>query len=454
MDDILGLQEVAGVHRTGPRYEWTILSLCLVCLQLLSSQAYSSGAILSCQPLGDESTDSVVFLGFEDTLTTQYTTSSVFPSDDWQVTTPEEQGMNGTILDEMIQQIAGEDYLIDSVVISRNGYLVLEHYPNPLYDADNLHSIYSVTKSITSALVGIAKDQGLIESIDQRVLDFFPERTIQNLDGRKENMTIKHLLTMTSGFQWDEWDVDYTHPDNDYYQLWYELDPIQFMLDLPMVAEPGDEWVYCSGASHLLSAIINKTSGMSTLEFAQEYLFSPIGINHFYWSYDNNGLHYGGHGLNLGPRDMARFGLLYLNNGSWNGQQIISPDWISASTNTSVFLSSDVGYAFQWWTYPEANIARAAGYRGQKIYVIPDYDLVVVFTASISNGPNPQDSWIFEYIFPSILQYTELPETTETTGTNGGTTLSEPNYLLAVASVGLAVPLALVLLILHRKRKS
>jgi len=318
--------------------------------------------------------------------------------------------MNSTLLNEMMEYIDENGFAIESVIMVRNGYIVLEEYPSPVYDQDRLHELYSVTKSFTSALVGIAIHRGFIEGIDQKVLDFFPERTVANLDPRKHSMTLEHLLTMTAGLEWDEWTYPYmdsqgvSDPRNTYIHMMLSADSVQFVLDRPMAYDPGTHWVYNSGASHLLSAIIEQASKYPALDFAREFLFGPLGISVVAWTQHSQGPYYGGHGLNLRPRDMAKFGYLYLNNGTWNGKQIVPAEWVAESTETQFLPSKNRGYGYQWWTLPRIGVYDASGLFGQRIFVVPDHDMVVVFTANIREGSNPENELLQDYILPAVKE--------------------------------------------------
>jgi CubicO group peptidase (beta-lactamase class C family) len=324
----------------------------------------------------------------------------------WLSSTPEEQGMDSAKLEQIIKSIKQQNIAIDSLLIIRHGYLVIEEYLNleeylghTQSNQDNMHSLYSTTKSFTSALIGIAIEEGYIDNTSVKVVDFFPEYTIENLDSRKKNMTLHHLLTMTTGFFYDR--------DSDYEML-RSGNSVKYMLDLPMKYDPGTELVYCTGASHLLSAIIQRTTGKTTLEFARKYLFKPLGISEVQWTYDHQNLNHGGHGLSLTSRDMAKFGYLYLNNGMWNGEQILSADWANKSTQTYNLFEeysgngyqwyTDIsGYGYQWWTFPQINVYYTNGFHGQNIYVAPENDMVVVFTAGVSSN------LIIDNLFISIL---------------------------------------------------
>ncbi|MFX0092876.1 MAG: serine hydrolase domain-containing protein [Candidatus Hodarchaeota archaeon] len=375
---------------------------------------------------------------------TDFTPSTVeyWPTTDWLSSTPEEQGMNSTKLNQMAEYIASHGFAIDSVVIVRNGYIVHEEYPNPTTsNRDHLHFLYSVTKSFSSALIGIAIQKGYISCIDQKVVEFFPNRTIANLDARKQNMTLEHLLTMTTGLEWDEWTYPYTDSRNDVIRMINSGDAVQFVLDRPMKDNPGTMWVYSTGASHLLSAIIEQRTGKTTLEFANEFLFKPLGIEKVYWGQDPQGVYYGGFDLYLRARDMAKFGYLYLNNGTWDNQQIVAADWVSNSSETSFYFSKDRGYSYQWWTYPKLGIYYASGLYAQSIFVVPDSNLVVVFTANIRSGSNPEHRLLFEYIIPAIM--------------NGSINTSlPPNFdiLLPFLPIVLVVPIIAIVIYLLKRR--
>jgi CubicO group peptidase (beta-lactamase class C family) len=316
----------------------------------------------------------------------------------WLSSTPEEQGMDSAKLEQIIESIKQQNIAIHSLLIIRHGYLMFEKYLNleeylghTQSNQDNMHSLYSVTKSIMSALTGIAIEEGYIDNTSLKVVDFFPENTIENLDSRKKNMTLHHLLTMTTGFEWDEWTGDSA------YKMLRSANPVKYMLDLPMKYDPGTVLTYCTGASHLLSAIIQKTTGKTTLEFARKYLFKPLAISEVQWTYDQQNINHGGHGLSLTSRDMAKFGYLYSNNGTWNGEQIVSTDWVIKSTQTYNLFEENSGYGYQWWTFPQINVYYASGLYGQSIYVAPEKDMVVVFTTDISSN------LILNNLFNSIL---------------------------------------------------
>ncbi|MFX0061923.1 MAG: serine hydrolase domain-containing protein [Candidatus Hermodarchaeota archaeon] len=344
---------------------------------------------------------SVLFLSLTNVVPGTITLKQDYwPSPDWQSTTPEAQGMNSDQLNQMNEYIAINDYPIDAVVIIRHGYLVFEEYYNTQYDEDRLHTLYSVTKSFISALIGIAIEEGFISSLEQKMVDFFPDRTIDNLDCRKQNINLAHLLTMTSGIRWDEDTYSMNDPRNDVYQMNRAADAVQYVLNLPMVSNPGTQWSYCSGASHVLSAILTLSTGLSTDKFAEEYLFKALGISQYVWYKDPQGIPRGGGGLLLSPRDMAKLGHLYLNNGSWNGQQVVSKDWV-LQTTTFVSDAKGWGYSYHWWTIG-SDVYAAIGIYGQMLFVVPKHDLVVAFTAQYAEGYTALYFLLTSYIIDSI----------------------------------------------------
>lgn len=323
----------------------------------------------------------------------------------------DDQGIDQARLEQMADIIEEMDLPIDGVVIRRHGEVVFETYPNPDYGPEDMHLLYSVTKSFTSALIGIAVEQGYIKGVDQKIIDFFPEWEIENLDARKQALTIKHLLSMTCGFEWEG-------PD-DGLHTWGDAvrsdNPVKYVLDLPMANDPGSEWVYNGGCSHILSAILTKTTGMSTLKFASEYLFSPLGITDIRWPRDSQGIYFGGQDIWLKPRDMAKFGQLFLDGGVWGGQQIIPSYWVTQSGATHI-THWNGGYGYQWWTYPDSGIYYASGAFEQRIMVIPAYDMVVAFTsnpqgAALGSGEwgdsPPFVDWLLgRFILPACDSYT------------------------------------------------
>jgi len=301
-----------------------------------------------------------------------------WPTREWKTARPEDHGLDPTSLEAFRREIA-ED-LVYSVLIVKDGCIVFEYYKGKL-DKDSRYVLYSCTKSITSALLGIAIDQGHIKGVDQRVAEFYPRLDRPDVDERKKRLKIRDLLTMTAGFEWS---------DNDHYRAMIEGDDwIDYVLARPMADEPGKKFNYSTGVSHLLSAIVGKATGEDVLRFAQKNLFDPIGIRSVVWPVDPRGIPIGGNRLELTARDAARFGFLYLNRGRWDGRQVISEKWVRESTrkHTAGFFGRGC-YGYQWWVQPRRRpvpfeIFSASGYGGQKIVVVPKLDLVVVVTGFI-----------------------------------------------------------------------
>lgn len=330
-----------------------------------------------------------------------------WPTDNWQTATPASQGMNPTMLTQMEQNIDAQPwgFALRSILIIRHGYLVYENYLGVPDRVNTTGNIYSCTKSVSSALIGIAINQGFL-SLDDRLVDIFSHLAIDNLDSRKEVITVEHLLTMTSGLPWDEWSYPYSHAENDWQRMTTSSNWVEFVINRPMDFTPGANWVYNTGGSHLLSAIIYQTTGTSTLSFADANLFAPLGITDYYWSRDPQGNVNGGSALQLRPRDMAKFGFLYLHNGTWDGQQIVPASWVATSSASHATVDSNTEYGYQWWIHPDLGAFAAHGYLNQHIYVIPNQDMVVVFTAR-STTFNPS-YLLSEYILPSASAQTAL----------------------------------------------
>ncbi len=316
-----------------------------------------------------------------------------WPTDGWRTSTPEAQGMDGDLLDRMIDNIELLKMNLHSILVIRNGYIVHETYFGS-QSAEQSHIQYSVTKSFISTLVGIAVDRGSIDRIDLRVLDFFPGMTVANPDPRKESMTVEDLLTMRSGLDWND-------SDQDFENIFRSTNWVQFMLNLPMVRDPGSEFVYCSGCTNLLSAILQEATGKTARDFGEEVLFAPLGISNLRWEADPTGISIGGWGLFITPRDMAKLGYLFLKRGEWDRQQIVSAAWVDDATRKHTPTDGTLGYGYQWWTYPSWGAYAALGRDGQMIFVIPESDLIVVTTAG-GIGHDRIFQLIEAYIHPAI----------------------------------------------------
>jgi CubicO group peptidase (beta-lactamase class C family) len=303
-------------------------------------------------------------------------TPTPIPFWDTRISTPEEQGIDSAQLVAMFDYIADREAEVHSVLVIRNDHLVMEAYFYP-YHQDRIHGLASCTKSFTSALVGITIEQGYL-NLDDKLLDFFPDSEIANDSPLKQEITVEHLLLMRSGLDWPESSVSYSASDNILRQMMQSRDWVQFVLDRPMVAQPGAVFNYNTGDSQLLAAILEQATDMPLQRFARIWLFEPLGIpsSRWYWTSDPQNIAFGGGGLHMTPRDMAKFGYLYLEGGVWQGQQVVPAEWVEASVEPAQ-------YGYQWWKLSGGGYA-ALGYMGQRIVVIPDLDMVVVVTGEFS----------------------------------------------------------------------
>ena len=341
---------------------------------------------------------------------------SYWPTQDWRQADPTAVGMRAELLADLERKVTARFQSINALLITRRGHLVFEKYFGG-YSQDDTHLVASVTKSFISALVGIAIDRGFIEGVDQRVLGFFPEYAPGTHEHLKRRLTIKHLLTMTAGFQWrtgtrgHELFLDRMRRSRDW---------VAFILNLPVKDGSFGTFQYNSAASHLLSAIITRSTGKCAQEFAIDHVFEPLGIDlpagnvpHSYsqadvfsnrgvrWPTDPQGNSAGGWGLVLRPRDMARFGLLYLNGGQWNGAQIISTQWVEDSV-----APHTPGYGYLWWLRDVNGVFvfSAAGRGGQHIFCVPEHDLAVVVASK--PGERFRDRWplLEEFVIPAVAR--------------------------------------------------
>lgn len=314
---------------------------------------------------------------------------------------------------ELSEAIDAQYRNINGVVIVRNGCIAYEKYSNGFGPSDT-HHVASVTKSVMSALIGIAIDKGYIKSVNEKVLDFFPEYKASASDFVKRAITIRHLLTMTAPFAWKTSNKIRFEPLD---RLRRQPDWVTYTLNIMGQGGPFGRFQYCTAAPHLLSAIITRTTKLSAREFANQHLFYPVGmkeipdyemkscgldgvfLNIKGWIKDPSSVTVGGWGLTITPRDMARFGYLYLNGGVWEDKQVISRKWVDESTA----LNSNK-YGYLWWLRDEKGVYAysALGSGGNVICCIPQKDLVVAIASKFTG--KPYDPWtLFEdYILPAI----------------------------------------------------
>jgi CubicO group peptidase (beta-lactamase class C family) len=331
-----------------------------------------------------------------------------WPTQGWEASTPEAQGMDSARLAELLGEIQQHDYGIDSISIVRHGYLVLDAYVYP-FASDQRHIIHSCTKSIVSALIGIAIEQGHIESVDVPLLELLPGRTVAQAEA-KRGITLEHLLTMSSGLECRD---SYLYRWQGLSEMRQSDDWVQYVLDLPVAQKAGSYFEYCNGGSFLLSAILQETTGETAYAYAQEHLFDPLGISDVVWPASPDGISIGWGEMRMRPHDMLKIGYLYLHQGDWEGQQIVPAKWVAASTQKRIDGTLQDGYGYQWWI-AAPNLYMALGYAGQYIIVAPEQELVVVFTSQLSERDFYLPQQLFErHIQPSIRSSGPLPEDAE-----------------------------------------
>ena len=356
----------------------------------------------------------------------QYTVPEA-TKDGWETAHASGEHIDVDMLTALFDRVLNQTYKnMHSVLLVKNGKLVVEEYFQPwsgdaryrdltrALDRVTIHPQHSVTKSVTSLLLGIAIDQQLIPSVEEKLATFFPEYADIFAERTKANFRLQHFLTMTANLAWDEWTHPYTDARNDHSLLDRSPDPIRYVLERPVVGMPGTQFVYNSGIAITLGEIIDKVSGLRADQFAERYLFAPLSISDYYWwKYPNGAVQTGG-GLQLRSRDMAKIGELVLQGGRWQGKQIVSEAWIKESTTPHVRTGrppreSAPEYGYQWWLgtfrVSERVIASysARGRGGQFIFVFPDLQLVAVFT-----GWNDNALWLQpiemlqQYILPAV----------------------------------------------------
>jgi CubicO group peptidase (beta-lactamase class C family) len=305
---------------------------------------------------------------------------TVWPTRQWQTSTPEAEGMDSAALADLIDY--GTTRRFDSLLIARHGRIVLDAYYAP-YTADIPHVANSTTKAVSGTLTAIAVKEGVLDSPNHRMLDFFGDRHPANVDDRRKAITVQNLLDMTSGIEWEE-GIEGGR-EQTLYEFGRSVNQIQFVLDRPMAHVPGDVFNYNSGNPHLLSAIITGLTGMTAWDYAKAKLFAPLGIGASRWWHDSQGLTTGGGGLILYPRDMAKIGYLYLRKGAWEDKQLIPPDWADrpnhAAVNMNASFDAGLRYSNFFWAFPDKHVYMAVGDRCQLIMVFPDLDIVAVVTA-------------------------------------------------------------------------
>ena len=342
----------------------------------------------------------------------------IWPTESWQVADPSAVGLEPAPLELLLTRIRSGDIRdIHSLLIVKDGYLVVEEY-FPGGSREQLHTMQSVSKSITSTLIAAAIQRGLIDSTDDHLLDFFPHtQNITHLDDLKRSITLEHVLRMRLGLAWTELGLPYEDSLNSLHQLNnLDSDLYRFELDSPMAEPPGTSWLYNSGGTILLAGVLEHATGERADEFAEHALFSPIGIDSSCWSILNGVPHTGG-GLSMTARDMARIGYLYLNDGVWDGTRLLPEGWVDRATSGQVTATAPgttpFGYGYLWWLFPgpedemaeeaDASIYAAWGNMGQFIIVAPRYDLILVTTGGTQNFYDEvmPIEFLYDYVLPA-----------------------------------------------------
>ena len=346
---------------------------------------------------------------------------ATWPTKGWPNATPQSVGLNAAVLDSIDAEIkAGRYGYVDRMLVIRRGRVAYDrsyqhdydkiygdsvrapgalnphdegspyNYYNPwwhpYYRRGDLHTLQSVTKTITSVVIGTAVTRGEFPSLDTPVLSFFDVAKVANVDDRKRRMTIRHLLDMTAGFDWNE-SLPYADPNNAAIRMEGSYDWIKFTIDRPMAEDPGTRWNYNSGASQLLAHIFRSATKTDIEEYAARHLFAPLGIERWFWKRTPAGMVDTEGGMYLEARDLAKIWFLFMKNGMWEGKRVLSPEWVISSVTPSVPVGPAPNapkYSLKWWLYPHPRdparyVWGGSGFGGQLPSALPDEDLLVVF---------------------------------------------------------------------------
>lgn len=346
------------------------------------------------------------------------TTTAYWPSSTWRSADPAKVGIDPDVFDAIRSSLRNNHSVpgIHSLIVIRYGYIVDEEY----YDgttAQSVHTLQSISKSVTSLLVGISRDRGLLTSIDAPFLGFFPQYTdIANLDDAKRAVRLRDVLTMRSGISF--WENPYDGSPLQQLNT-CGCDWLRLVLDRPMATAPGEAWAYNSGAVIALGGVLQSATSMPADQFAQQSLFGPLGISQWTWSRgEPNGLPHMGGGLSLRATDLARIGYLVLKRGLWNGTRIVSEEWLEESTARSVtvpqpsFLPYATDYGMLWWLFPRNGqtgpasgddyIIAGSGSGGQWLFIDRQKSLVVVINGALGSSPTPGARLFLESIEPAV----------------------------------------------------
>jgi CubicO group peptidase (beta-lactamase class C family) len=369
-----------------------------------------------------------------------------WPTKGWQRSTPQAVGLNADSLAFLDKELASGKYgYIDGMLIIRHGKVAYEksykhdyssiykeesirkgplnasdptgpyNYFNPwwhpfLHDS-KLHTLQSVSKTITSVIIGTALARNEFPDLNTHVLSFFDTSLIKNIDARKRNITIRHLLTMTAGMNWNE-NLPYTDPNNSGMIMEASFDWVKYTIDRPMADEPGTVFKYNSGATQILAYIFKVATGVDIEEYAVKHLFEPLGIKNYYWKRSPSGLVDAEGGVYLEKGDLAKIFYLYLRKGEWDGKEIVKPEWIKQSVTPFITISPGVSYGYKWWLYTYennglGNVWAGNGFGGQLPMIIPEYDMVMVFTGwnILPGKPSLGRRFVLEKVLGAITEY-------------------------------------------------
>jgi CubicO group peptidase (beta-lactamase class C family) len=328
--------------------------------------------------------------------------------DGWAVSELELEGIQAEMVRDLVRQLQSNPQNLHSFLLVRNGKLVLESYFGG-WERERIHELRSCSKSVNSLLIGIAIDRGFLDGVDHPVFDLFPQYAALE-DAAKDGMQVEHLLTMSSGLEWDQTSFGNESERNDEGALERSDDWLGYVLSREMKGPPGEVFLYNSGCSALLAGIVKQTTGQHSDLLAERYLFGPLGIERYHWHKQQDGLCNAWAGLSLRPRDMAKIGQLMLDGGRWQGQQIVSQPWVERST-LALQSNGASGYGYQWWTAEmlvngrQIRVNSARGNGGQYIFIVPELQAVVVFTAGNYYPLNQGApfSYLQQVVLPSLM---------------------------------------------------
>jgi CubicO group peptidase (beta-lactamase class C family) len=317
---------------------------------------------------------------------------------DWKISTPQEQGLDPNLVARLYYN-ASRLETVYSVLVFKNGYLIAERYFN-VGSPEQQVNVHSVTKSINSALVGIALEQGCLSSLDQKMIEFFPELKDRIKDPRKKEITIRQMLQMRAGYPWEESSADL-------FDLLFKGFRASTLVDVPLVRDPGTDFEYSNLTAHLLGIIVARACKTDLKSFAQEHLFSPLGIKPGFWQTDWDGNYLGFSDIHLSAGDLAKFGLMYLNNGKYKGKQIVPAAWVHDSLQ--IYSENawkyrvgrnwrDNGYGYQWWSIRAGDhrYHLAWGHGGEQIALVNELNMVIVLTADPLHKQHGGKPWKIE----------------------------------------------------------